>query len=156
MPVGRFACGISALIWNRETDQYLLLKRASHRDAGAGAWECVTGRVDQGESFEQAVYREIHEELGVNSQIEFIIGTSHFYRGETVPENEMLGVRYLCTLDNPAMIRITNEHSEYRWLTAEEVNSLLSPEHWLISAIRDAEMIKQVLTPERQAFYRAE
>lgn len=154
MANGRFSCGITALIWNPETDQYLLLKRAQHRDEGAGAWECVTGRVDQGESFEEAVYREIREELVVNSQIEFIIGTSHFYRGEAIAENEMLAIRYLCTLDDPDAIQITDEHSEYRWLTVEEITSLLSSDHWLISTIQSAEKIKQLLTPELRTFYR--
>jgi hypothetical protein len=37
---------------------------------------------------------------------------------------------------------------------AAEVTSFLSPEHWLISTIRDAETIKQWLTPELQTFYR--
>jgi 8-oxo-dGTP diphosphatase len=141
MTIGRFMCGITALIWHRDTDKYLLLKRAGHRDAGAGEWECVTGRVDQGEGFEDAVYREIREELGVEARIEFIIGTSHFYRGEAKPENELLGVRYLCTLDNPDAIQTTAEHDEYRWLTGDEIESLLSPDHWLIPTIHAAQAI---------------
>jgi len=57
MTIGRFLGGVGALIWNEQDGCYLLLRRAGHRDFAAGAWECVTGRVDQGESFEQAVKR---------------------------------------------------------------------------------------------------
>ena len=55
MPIGRFLCGIAALIWDPATDQYLLLRRAESKDFGARSWECPTGRVDQGESFTAAV-----------------------------------------------------------------------------------------------------
>ncbi|HIP70446.1 MAG TPA: NUDIX domain-containing protein, partial [Anaerolineae bacterium] len=88
MPVGRFLGGIAALIWDEATDRYLLLRRAAHKDVGAGHWECVTGRVDQGESYEDALHREVQEEIGIPAQIQFIIGTTHFYRGPARPENE--------------------------------------------------------------------
>ncbi|NJN55210.1 MAG: hypothetical protein HC804_10900, partial [Anaerolineae bacterium] len=50
MSIGRFLGGIAALIWNPTNESYLLLCRADSKDFGAGSWECVTGRVDQGES----------------------------------------------------------------------------------------------------------
>jgi 8-oxo-dGTP pyrophosphatase MutT (NUDIX family) len=47
-----------ALIW-RETDgRYLLLQRSAERDVGAGQWECVTGRLEQGEGVPDALYRK--------------------------------------------------------------------------------------------------
>ena len=33
------------------------MKRGAARDFGAESWECVTGRVNQGESIEQALHR---------------------------------------------------------------------------------------------------
>jgi 8-oxo-dGTP diphosphatase len=57
MSIGRFIGGIGALIWSPKVKRYLLLRRSAQRDYGAGAWECVTGRVDQGEGFEQALHR---------------------------------------------------------------------------------------------------
>ena len=81
MDIGRFYGGVGALIWSPRGDVYLLLKRSSKKDYAAGVWECVTGRVDQGEGFEDAIHREVLEELGVKAQIEYFIGTTHFYRG---------------------------------------------------------------------------
>ncbi len=92
MPIGRFYAGIAALIWVPETKQYLLLRRSTQKDYAQGAWECVTGRVDQGESFEDALRREVREELGAEVQLEYILGTTHFYRGDPIPENELVGV----------------------------------------------------------------
>jgi 8-oxo-dGTP diphosphatase len=132
---------------------YLLLRRAEHRDFGQGAWECVTGRVDQGESFEQALHREVWEEIGGEVQIEFIIAATHFYRGIARPENELLGLIYGCTIKNPQALAFSDEHSERRWVTAEEANSFLPPDHWLIEAIHRAEMLRRHLPGELRRFF---
>jgi 8-oxo-dGTP pyrophosphatase MutT (NUDIX family) len=65
MSIGRFYAGIGALVWCPSVQKYLVLRRSADKDFGGGAWECVTGRVDQGEGFTEAVLREIYEELGV-------------------------------------------------------------------------------------------
>lgn len=51
---GYFLAGIAGLLRNA-ADEYLLLKRSDDRDFGASIWECVTGRVNQGEGFEEAL-----------------------------------------------------------------------------------------------------
>ena len=154
MSVGRFLCGIAALIYHPATATYLLLKRAAERDAGGGEWECVTGRVDQGEGFEDALHREVREELAVAVRPDFIVGTSHFYRGAPIPENELLGVTYACTLDTPDAIRVSAEHSEHRWLTAAEAFDLLPPDHWLHRTIRRAELTRTALPATLLATHR--
>ncbi len=156
MPIGRFLAGVAALIWNPETNQYLLLRRAGDRDWGAAAWECVTGRVDQGESYEQALYREVREEIGGEALVEFLVGTTHFYRGEARPETELLGMIYGCTLKNPHAVAIGHEHSEMRWATPEEARAFLPEKHWLRKVIARAELIRAELPQELRSFYRAQ
>lgn len=142
MAIGYFLAGIAALIWNPATDQYLLLRRAASKDFGAGSWECITGRVDQGESFTQAIVREVYEEVGGVVQIEFFVGTTHFYRGAPTPENELLGVVCGCTLADPDTIVTSGEHSEWRWLTAVEIAHFLPPDHWLQTVVARAEFLR--------------
>lgn len=143
--VGRFQCGVAALIYHEPSRTYLLARRASKRDFGAGEWECVTGRVDQGESFERALFREVSEELGVSVQIDFIIGTTHFYRGPQRPENELLGVKYACSIADRDSIRIGDEHDEARWLTREEIDGLLPGDHWLRATVAAADTLRSAL-----------
>ncbi|MDX1995900.1 MAG: NUDIX domain-containing protein [bacterium] len=143
--IGHFIAGIAALIYHPPSQTYLLLRRATDKDAGAGEWECVTGRVDQGESFEQALIREVREEIGVTVALDFIIGTTHFYRGAPVPENELVGVKYACSIAERDSITISAEHSEQRWLTADEVYALLAPDHWLYRTIQRAEILRTAL-----------
>ena len=156
MTIGHFLGGIAALIWDPATDKYLLLRRSAERDFQAGSWECVTGRVDQGESYEQALQREVFEEIGAQAQIEFLIATTHFFRGEPIPVNELLGVIYGCTLAAPSAIRLGSEHSECRWLSRGEIDVLLPESHWLRKVIPKAERLRALLSEELRTEFRQE
>lgn len=151
--VGRFLCGVAALVYHPESQTYLLLQRTDDR---GGTWECVTGRVDQGESFEVAVRREVKEELGVAVALDFIIGTSHLYRGEPIPENELLTVQYSCSLADRGDIQLSAEHSAHRWLSAVQIEGFLPSDHWLHPAIRRAEQTRAALAPALLTLHRGE
>ena len=157
MVIGRFCGGIGAVIWSPEKQRYLLLRRAASKDFAPGVWECVTGRVDQGESFEAAVRREVREELGVDVTITFIIGTTHFYRGAVEVENEMLGVVYSCTVDDTTAIRLSVEHSESRWVTFQEADALLTaPDlstQWMHRVLARAEVIREHISASLLQYY---
>ena len=156
MTIGRFSAGVAALVRCPADGRYLLLQRSAAKDFGSGAWECVTGRVDQGEGFTAAVRREVREELGVEVQVDFIIGTMHFYRGPATPANELVGVQYCCSLADPASIHTSAEHSVYRWVTAAEAEGLLPTGHWLRKAIRRAEAIRALSPSALLEYYSAE
>jgi 8-oxo-dGTP diphosphatase len=126
MVVGRFLGGIAAVIRAPGLGQYLLLRRASDKDFAPGVWEPVTGRLDQGEGFEEALRREVREEISAEVTVELILGTTHFYRGTPSPDTELVGVVYLCALEDPHSVRIGPEHSEYRWVTPHEAEALLT------------------------------
>jgi 8-oxo-dGTP diphosphatase len=155
MTIGRFQGGIAAVIWHPSADTYLLLRRVAHRDFGAGEWECVTGRVDQGESFEAALRREVWEEIQAKVTIEFIIGTTHFYRGEATPDNELLGMKYLCSIADPEAVVSSAEHSEFKWVTAAEIETLLPVTHWLRQTIQTARQMQALMPPELREIHRA-
>jgi 8-oxo-dGTP diphosphatase len=152
--IGRFLAGIGALVRRPVDGRYLLLRRTAEKDFAGGAWECVTGRVDQGESFSQAVLREVREELGVRAHIDFIVGTMHFYRGEARPENELVGVQYCCSIEDPEGITLGWEHSEHRWVTAGEASELLPEGHWLARVIQRAEAVRALSPPKLVAYHR--
>ena len=158
MAIGRFYGGIAALLWSPETDRYLLLRRSVEKDYAPGVWECVTGRVDQGEGFEDALLREVREELGVEVQIELILGTTHFYRGAPYSENELIGVVCLCSLEDPHAVRTSAEHSEHRWLSAGQAFALLDAgdpsTQWMRRVLQRAEALRVIAPPELRALYR--
>jgi len=132
---------VGALVY-RQDGRCLVLRRSADKDFEPGIWECVTGRVDQGESFTHALHREVMEELGVEIQVDFILGTTHFYRGSKKPEYEMLGVLYACTVEGSERIRTGIEHSEHRWVSAAEAEKIFRSDYWLLEAIRRAEVMR--------------
>lgn len=157
MTIGQFSAGIGALIVNEANDKYLLLKRSLEKDYAAGAWECVTGRVDQGEGFEDALHREVDEELGIQVRPMFIIGTTHFYRGSERPENELVGVVYCCSSPSIEAMRLSHEHTEFRWVSAAEAGELLAGSHasekWLLTVIERAEMARRLYPPKLKSLH---
>lgn len=156
MTVGRFCAGVAVLIYRPTDGKYLLLRRSAAKDFGAGAWESVTGRVDQGEGFSQAARREAREELGVAVRIDFIVGTMHYYRGPVEPENELVGVQFSGSLTASETIRLSAEHSEARWVTPAEAEALLPEGHWLCEAIHRAETLRAGLPPDLLEHLRTE
>ena len=156
MATGRFLAMVGALIWRQTDGRYLLLQRAATKDFAAGQWECVTGRLEQGERFEQAVRREVCEELGLDVNIECLLGTAHFYRGEVLPENEMVGVHYGCSIDDPTGMRLSVEHSAAQWVTAEQARRLFPDGHWLLTLITRAEAVRGLMPRALQQWYRQE
>ena len=64
--------------------RYLLMKRAAHKGNG-GMWEFPGGKVDPGESLQQAVIREIKEELNLTATTGKLLGSA-----ETRDQNRVL------------------------------------------------------------------
>ncbi len=150
--IGRFLGGVGALIFNPEDETYLLLRRSLTKDFAPGVWECVTGRVDQGEGFDDAVVREVREEIGLEVVPAYILGTTHFYRGTAVPENELIGVIYLCTVSNPTPISTSEEHDSFCWLTEQQALLNLvgddATTRWTRGVIQKAEAVRRHLTTD--------
>ena len=130
---GRVMFGVGALIAEPHTGKILVLKRSSgHSNFNGEKWELVYGRKHQHEDIEAALRRECREELGVDlTEIGPVLRLWHFYRGEPKPETEIIGVTFLCSIGDQE-IRLSAEHSEYRWLSPEEALELIT-----VSGIRD-------------------
>lgn len=124
MNPGRFLAGIAALL-EAPDGRILLLRRAAHRDYAPGAWECVTGRLQQGEGFEDALHREIAEETGLAATPVTLLGTAHFHRGPAASASELVGVVYLCQVAAATPPRLSAEHDRALWADAAGARALL-------------------------------
>jgi len=157
MTIGCFYGGIGAVIWSPEKQCYLLLRRAASKDFAPGVWECVTGRVDQGEGFEDALHREVREELSVTVRVLCILGTTHFYRGAPTADNELIGVVYLCAVDDANALRLSVEHDAARWVTTQEAGELLvatdPSTRWIRRVIERAEAVRRQLPAALLDYY---
>ena len=103
---------VAALIWNGS--RFLICQRPAHKARGL-LWEFVGGKVEPGESKEQALARECQEELAVIISVgEVFMEVDHDYPDLNVH----------LTLFNAAIIEGTPqmmEHNDIRWITPEEI-----------------------------------
>jgi 8-oxo-dGTP diphosphatase len=97
-------------------DARVLAARRTSPERLAGLWEVPGGKVEPGETDEQALLRELEEELGVTVVVGERIG----------PELDLGGTAvmrvYLATLG--AGEPVGHEHDALRWLSADELDEV--------------------------------
>lgn len=94
----------------------LAMRRAKTKDAGAGIWETLSGRVTLGEEPLEAVKREIQEECGLGVKLESRPFTAYQAYRNDVP---MLVLVYRAVYQQGEVI-LSAEHDDYAWLTPDE------------------------------------
>jgi 8-oxo-dGTP diphosphatase len=126
---GNFNVAVEAIIIRDR--KVLITQRAHDRSHAPGEWEILTGRVDQGETFEKALKREVKEEVDLEVKVLQPINTFHFYRG---PEKaEHLGVSFLCKYKKGKVKLDKKEQIAFKWATPEEAEKLIKDKSILTS-----------------------
>ena len=104
---------VAALIWDE--NRFLACQRPAHKARGL-LWEFVGGKVEPGETKEQALIRECREELAVTVAVQDVfMEVDHIYPDLTVH----------LTLFNASIaegIPQKIEHNDLRWITVEEID----------------------------------
>lgn len=104
---------VAALIWDQ--DRFMVCQRPAHKARG-GMWELAGGKVEPGETKQQALLRECREELAITVSVgKLYMDVVHEYSDLTVH----LSVFHAQIADGvPKML----EHSDIRWITADEIS----------------------------------
>lgn len=103
---------VAALIW--DGDRFLICQRPAHKARGL-LWEFVGGKVEPGETKEQALRRECREELDISLSVgEVFMEVVHPYPDITVRLTLFQGTIEEGT---PRML----EHHDLHWITPEEI-----------------------------------
>lgn len=106
---------VAALIW--DGDQFMACQRPAHKARGL-LWEFVGGKVEPGETKEEALIRECREELDV------IVAVSDEFMDVT---HEYPDLTVHLTLFNASIAEGTPkllEHNDIKWITTAEIDSL--------------------------------
>lgn len=93
-------------------------------------WEFPGGKIESGESREEALKREIKEELDADISVDSFLQTVEY----DYPKFHLILHCFLCSLKNDILHLL--EHESARWLSANELDSV----EWLpadLSIIRD-------------------
>ncbi|REK77023.1 NUDIX hydrolase [Paenibacillus paeoniae] len=99
----------------------LIMKRSDEEGFAAGDWETPGGKNDFGEHLEPALIREVHEEAGIDIEIERLLYASTFH---TAPNRQIILLSYHCCSEQD-IITLSEEHSAYLWATKDQLAELL-------------------------------
>jgi len=135
------------------TDQdgkILILKRSTDSKTNPGKWELPGGKVDQGESFDHALIREVYEETNLKISLEHIVGAS---------EQNLHIIRAVHIIMSGKIVEgelnLSSEHEGYAWVLIETLPDYELAD-WLqdyvnqttgISNIDESEDSENTLTP---------
>jgi NAD+ diphosphatase len=87
------------------------------------SWSCLAGFVEPGETIEDAVRREVHEEAGV------IVGEVKYFRSQPWPFPSSLMIGCHAKALSRELVVDHNELEGARWFDREEVASMLARQH---------------------------
>lgn len=103
---------VAALIWDK--NRFMICQRPAHK-ARALLWEFVGGKVEPGETKEQALIRECREELAITLTVgDVFMDVVHQYPDITVH----LTLFYAAIAEG---IPQKLEHNDIRWITPAEI-----------------------------------
>ena len=125
---------VAALIWNG--DKFMICQRPAHKARGL-LWEFVGGKVEPGETKEQALIRECKEELNVVLSVgEVFMDVVHEY-----PDLTVHLTLFNATIAEGKPQKI--EHNDIQWITPREI-----PNYDFCPA--DVEILKNIMKRARQ------
>ena len=105
---------VAALIW--QGDKFMICQRPAHKARGL-LWEFVGGKVEPGETKEQALIRECQEELAVTLDVgDVFMDITHEYPDLTV---HLTLFNATITEGEPKKL----EHNDIQWITPREITN---------------------------------
>ena len=116
--------GAGCLFYSLDTKRYLFLLRNGSKYSGT--WGLPGGKIENGESIIDGLYREIDEEMGNTPPflkvipIETFTSNDYYFNYHT----------YLITVDHEFMPNLNDEHRGYAWVNINDYPKPLHPGVW--------------------------
>lgn len=104
---------VAALIW--QGDKFMICQRPAHKARGL-LWEFVGGKVEEGETKQQALIRECREEIAVTLSVgDVFMDVTHEY-----PDLTVHLTLFHATIAEGIPQKI--EHNDIKWITPAEID----------------------------------
>lgn len=105
-----------------DDQKILVLRRGDHHFIRPGGWDLPGGRIEAGEDPNTSLTREVEEETGLQLPDPAVIYISTEHEPAYI-----LTFFYKANYDN-APIKLSSEHTEYKWIDRDEFMKLELPE----------------------------
>lgn len=112
---------VGLVLLSKSTGKVAVFRRGPS-DSGAGHWEFPGGKVDDGESREQALAREIDEELQFkidSNHLHYIASTIYAY-----PAKKIQLFLYLALVADENITFCLSDHDLHRWVIPENLKDV--------------------------------
>ncbi len=111
--------GVKIILQNKE-GKYLFLRRTAESGSEFDKyWDMPGGRINPGSPLLENLQREVSEETGLT-----LIGEPKIITAQDIlrPHKHVVRITYMGRAEGDVVL--SSEHSEYKWLTLEEVKQL--------------------------------
>lgn len=125
----KFYVGVKGFI--TKDGKILLLQKA-----GEGFWEAPGGRIDGDETIEEALSRELHEEVPNIKDIEIkdILG-AHRLQKDIDGDTSLVLMYYLVRADIDGEPELSDEHDDYMWADRDEALKRMVDKREIIESV---------------------
>ena len=103
----------------KDRDGRLLLIKRGH-EPGAGLWSLPGGRIEPGETQQQAVAREVLEETGLRVECRRLLGTAEL----PGPDGAVIDVSDYLAVVTGGELAPSDDAADARWVTAADLDRL--------------------------------
>lgn len=111
---------VAAVIENKEGK--IVIAKRNHKKAQGNLWEFPGGKIEAGEKREEALVRELQEEMGITIKVMEFLGEKEYH----YPEKTINLIVYTAVIEKGDISLL--EHEEYQWIEKEElVNFKFAP-----------------------------
>ncbi|SEW04388.1 8-oxo-dGTP diphosphatase MutT [[Clostridium] fimetarium] len=122
---------VAAIIKDKDT---ILATRRGYGEF-VNMWEFPGGKVEAGETSEEALIREIREELSITITVDLFVTTVDY----DYPNFHLTMHCFLCTQVNGTLT--LNEHNDAKWIHSSELNEL----NWLPADLEILQELKKYI-----------
>ena len=113
------------IVFNNNHQVLIDNRKEKKLESADGKWELPGGKIEFGESPEEAVKREVYEETGYNVEVKQIVPYSNVgvWEYKNCIQHTIV-FSYICKLKDENHINIKDKGiNEYRWINYDELNS---------------------------------
>lgn len=107
-------------------DGKVLLIKANNKVEGRDHWEVPGGRIDDAETIDQALARELKEEVGATNVVKHEVVHAHRIDRDVADNTGLVLIFFRISADISEVV-LSHEHVEHKWLGLDEAVKLAHP-----------------------------